>query len=222
MSIRPYSTLVLLLTIVLATSCVKEEPKKGCLDILAANYDADAEEDSGDCQYENTTLDIYDQGAFGSIDSYDISFLTCAGSFHIREAGDNAGEMSLVTDDEGKFFGFFNILNVHDLRYYGSSNGKVNFTARRGSDGANTDSIKVYMRGFYPETIGFCENILVSQRQTLLTSDLDDNTDQNYSFNIHDFDEVNLFNVGVMTGFEFESNPFDTVMVINQLNWTNF
>jgi hypothetical protein len=43
---------VLLLLVVLTTSCRKEEPKQGCMDPAANNYDSLATKDDGSCDFE--------------------------------------------------------------------------------------------------------------------------------------------------------------------------
>jgi len=220
MRISPVNPVILLIMgVVILSSCVKEEKIAGCMDITAANYNPDAEE-SAVCTYTTTTLDIYENGTFFNWNFNDFTFLTCQGSAtEVEFDATNLG-LALVTDAEGKFFGFFQTINVNEGRYFATPNSKLRFEARLAST-SPADTVNVFLRGQEPETVGNCQDLLTSDRRHLLTSSLS-NVGSEVMMNIQSFDNIYLQNVGIVAGFEFESSPFDTVMVINSVKWTNF
>jgi len=189
------------------------------MDITATNYDPSAEI-SGLCNFENTTLDIYNNGSFSSWGENDFVFLSCQGSaVDVAFDADNQG-LALVADGDGNFFGFIQTLNVNEGRYFATADSKLNFDARL-ANSSTSDTVNVFIRGQEPETVANCQDIFISDRVMLPTSSLT-TTPQPVSLNLQGFGNIFLQNVGIVAGFEFQANPFDTLMVINNVNWTNF
>jgi len=210
----------LFLAMILSVSCAKEDKVKGCMEITAINFDPLAEE-SGPCSYENTDLIVFANGQYGVWNSNAFIFLPCAGSFDIVDLPSGDMGMALVGDSVGKFFGFFQTLNVNDGRYYATPNSTLNFDAQLTQPGVE-DSVHVFIRGQEPETVANCIDILTSERQLLSTSSLADGVMQPVSFNLQNFEDLFLQNVGIVAGFEFQTTPFDTLMIINNVQWQNY
>lgn len=211
------------LGMLLGTGCVKDEDKKGCLDITAVNYVDSADVNEG-CLYENSTQLIFENGAYGTFGADEIIFFPCIGSReiidYVVEPGDTVQAMALTTDANGDFFGYFVTLNTHDARYYSSTDSRFTFSAQLANDNI-TQSIGTYIRGVDPETHAACENVLVSDRQMMDLNALNASTMTEVNFNILDYNDHNLNNVGILGGFEFSGNPSETVLIINNVSWKN-
>ncbi len=211
--------MVVMITLLLS-SCAKEDEIKGCMDITASNYDEQAEV-SAPCTFEETTLPIYADSLFAAWDDNSFAFFPCVGSYAIINTDDEEGAMALVADSAGLFYGFFQTLNVHEGRYYSGENAKLNFRAKLTQTG-QADSLGVFIRGTEPESMANCFDVLASGRQKIATNSMSTTIFSSYSLSLQGFDDLYLQNVGVVCGFEFQTQPFDTLMIINDVTWTNY
>ena len=222
------TAMFLALALPMAMVSCKKDPTQGCTDPLATNYDLTVDEDDGSCDYLDSTITVWANGAPGvwglNAATGAIEILGCQGqvdtiTLNPDTLGNGDQALYVMRDAMGDFFIAARILNPQYA--FDFANGYLVFDAMKGPN-STIDQLDLNIHGSTCFTPSACEgNVCLSSPVTINTDNLTDSTWSTYTIPLTDFARRYLQSSDVLFCMKdrYTGAGGDTLLFVRNIYW---